>query len=106
MDSTPWTCPHSVKLIDEDEPRDVISEHLLINSKSLRLDSSNTAEDKDGSIQNSQGSFDFDGEVDVARSVDKVDMIVFPAQMCSCGLDSDSLFPLKFHEVHSGTNLI
>jgi hypothetical protein len=47
----------------------------------LGLHARYTAEDEDSAIKDSKGAFDFDGEVDVARGVNDVDVGVFPLSL-------------------------
>ena len=79
---------------------------MLVDCDGLGLDTSDTAEQKDGSVENSEGSFDFDGEIDVAWGIDEVDMVVFPHEMGGSGLNGDTFLLFEFHEVHGGTNTV
>jgi hypothetical protein len=57
---------------------------------------------KDGnrSIEHSQASFYFNGEVNVAWSVYDIDLASFPVDCGGSGGDRDAPFSLLLHEVH------
>ncbi|KAH3680161.1 hypothetical protein WICPIJ_008374 [Wickerhamomyces pijperi] len=61
-------------------------------------------------VQHSQGSFNFDGEINVAWSVNQVEMIVgvvlVPGTVGGGRLNSDTLFSFQIHGIHLGTNTI
>lgn len=62
----------------------MIPDHLLVDSDRLGLYTADSTQQQDGAVQDSQGSFDLNGEVDVAWSINEVDVMIFPHQM-SCG---------------------
>ena len=65
----------TVHFVNERDTRDLVLGGLAPNRLRLGLDSSNATENSDGTIENSHGSFDFSGEVDVSRGVDDVDPV-------------------------------
>lgn len=79
---------------------------MLVDCDGLRLDTSDTAEQKDGSVEDSEGSFDFDSEIDVTGSIDEIDMVVFPHEMGGGRLNGDTFLLFEFHEVHGGTDTV
>lgn len=106
MDGGPRIGPHSIQLVDEDDPRDVITNHLLVDCEGLWLDAAHSTEDQNSTIQNTQCPLYFYGEIDVSWCVDEVDAVVAPLEICGCGLDGDSLFSLQLHEIHCGAHRI
>ena len=90
----------SVHFVDECDSRDAVAVCLSPNGFRLGLNASNCAEYGDSAIENSQGSFHFNREVDVARGVDDVDLGVFPIDGGRSRGDRDATFPLLLHEVH------
>ena len=101
----------------------VRTSHLSVHCDGLTLHTSDTAEHKDGTVENSQRalylddeyrqhSFDqipsahLDGEVDVTGGIDDVDLMALPVDVsCSC-LDGDALLAFEIHKVHGSTNSV
>lgn len=107
----------TVELIDETDTRNSVTLHLAVNSNGLTLNAltnrlqgeghtTDTTEDKDGAIEDTEGSFDFDGEIDVSWSIDDVDVVVLPSTVGSSRLDGDALLSLEIHGVHLGADTI
>ena len=105
---------HAVHLVDEDDTGNIIPSHLSVDRDRLRLHTRDGAKNHDGPIEHSQRAFDFDGEINVPRRIDEVDVVVFllpvlfldPVTKRGCGLNSNTLFPLKVHRVHLGANRV
>jgi hypothetical protein len=55
----------TVDFIDKEQPRHAVLIRLSPDCLGLRLNSGNTVEQRDCTIQNSQAPLDFDGEVDM-----------------------------------------
>jgi hypothetical protein len=70
------------------------------------LDAAHGADQKDGAVEDAEGSLDLDCEVDVAGRIDEVDVVGFPLQVGGCGLDCDAFLALELHEVHLGAHLV
>lgn len=70
------------------------------------MNSGNTAQDEDATVEDSKGTFYLDGEVDVAGCVDDVDVGVFPLAEGGGTLDGDALFAFQVHAVHLGAHSI
>jgi hypothetical protein len=68
----------AVALVDKREARDVVTPHLAVHGEGLALHAGDGAEHQDGAVEHAQGPLHLDGEVDVARGVDDVDVV--PAQ--------------------------
>lgn len=50
MDGRPGIGAHSIQFVDEDDPRDVITNHLLVDSQGLWLDTAYSTQDQYGAI--------------------------------------------------------
>ena len=91
-----------VHLVDETDARDVVLVGLPPNLLGLRLDTFLAVEHRDGTVEHAQAALHLDGEVDVARGVDDVDLVVVPEAGGSGGGDGDSPLLLLLHPVHGG----
>lgn len=100
LDCHPGIGSHAIKLIDKDDSRNAVPDHLFVDSDSLWLYSAHTAHKQHGTIQHSEGPFHFDGKINVARSIDEIDMMIFPHQMSGSWLNGNTFFFLQLHEVH------
>lgn len=65
----------SIKLIHEDDTRDVVRASLRPDLFSLGFNTGNTIKDAYCAVKDTQGAEDFEGEVGVARGVDQVDVV-------------------------------
>ena len=99
-------CTGSVALVDEGETRDIVTTHLTIDGDRLALHARDGTQHQDGSVEYSQRSLHFHGEINVTRCIDDVDVIVTPLEIGRCGLNGDSALALKFHRVHRGSDTI
>ena len=70
------TCP--VHLVDERQSRNLVAFHLSVNSHRLTLNTTNRTQDKNSTIKNSQASFNFNGKVHVAWSINQIDRMTIP----------------------------
>jgi hypothetical protein len=71
----------AVELVDEGDAGHVVAAHLAVDGDRLALHTGDTAQHQDGAIEHAQGPLHLDGEVDVARGVDDVDVeVVFQWQ--------------------------
>lgn len=50
VDGAPWIGAHPVQFVDEDHPGHVVTQHLLVDSEGLGLNSSHAAENKDRAV--------------------------------------------------------
>ncbi len=92
-----------VHLVDISQARNMIVVGLAPDGFRLGLDAALGAEQRDSAIQHAQGTFDFNGEVDMARRVDDVDALAFPLGGCRSGGDRDATLLLLLHPVHGGS---
>src|SRR5205823_5282181 len=98
---------HPVELVDEANPRDVVAVSLTPHRLGLRLDTGDTVEHRDGTVEDAQRALHLDGEVDVARGVDDVDGVVDAVDRPVTGgrgrRDGDAALLLLLHPVHGGS---
>ena len=100
---------HNVHLVDIRHTRNLVFLSLTPNGLRLRLNAALCAENRYGTIENTQGTLNFNGEVNVARGVDDVDTVlvtvsVRPEARRSSGSNRDTSLLLLCHPVHrSGT---
>lgn len=70
----PWICSHSIKLVNKCKSWNLISSHLPINSNWLTLHTTNATKDKNGTIKNTQSPLNLNGEINVTRGVNNVNL--------------------------------
>ena len=91
-----------VHLVDETDAGHVVLVGLSPHLLGLGLDALLAVEDGDGAIEHAQAALHLDGEVDVSRGVDDVDLVVIPEAGGGRGGDRDPALLLLFHPVHGG----
>jgi hypothetical protein len=96
----------AVQLIDESQSRNFIVIGLPPNSFALRLNPLDPGKDDYGAIQHPQASFNFGGEINMARRIDQIYLMVVPAKRRSGG--GNRYAPLSFivSEVHDGFTVV
>ncbi len=92
----------AVHLVDERQAGNAIAPHLPVDGQRLGLHPTNGAKDENGPIQDAETALDLDGEVDVARGVDQVDVVAVPLDRGRGAGDRDAALPLQVHVVHGG----
>ncbi len=92
----------AVEFVDETDARHLVPVGLTPHSLGLGLDPGDAVEDGDGPIEDPQAALDFDGEVDMAGSVDDVDVVVVPDTGGGGRGDRDPPLLLLLHPVHRG----
>ena len=92
----------AVHLVDEGQAGHAVSPHLAVDSQRLGLHAAHGAEDEDRPVQHAETSLDLDGEIDVARRIDEVDVVAVPLDRGSGAGDGDAALALQFHVVHGG----
>jgi len=70
------------------------------NGLGLGFDTADCAQHRHCPVKDAQGPFDLGGEVDVARCVDDIDLMVFPITGRSGAGDGDAAVLFLFKEVH------
>ena len=100
----------AVHLVDESDAGNAVFVGLTPNGLGLGLDAAYCAEDCDCAIEDAEGAFDLNGEVDVTRGVDDVEFVVvvvpIPEDGGSSGGDGDATFLLLNHPVHGSRTLM
>ncbi len=74
--------------------------HLTVDGDRLALHTTDAAQHQHRTIENAQRPLHFDGEVDVAGSVDQVDVVAVPLHAGRGTGDRDPTFFFQFHVVH------
>ena len=95
-----------VHLVDEANTRDIVLLSLAPNLLRLRLDTFLTVEDCDGTVEHTQGTLNLNGEVDVARGIDDVDLVVVPETGHSSGGNGDTALLLLLHPVGGSATIV
>src|SRR5207244_132235 len=85
------------------DARDVIAIRLAPNGLRLALHAGDGVEHNDASVENTETSFDLDGEVYVARGVHDVDLVIRPCSRGGGGGNRDTALPLLVHPVHDSS---
>ena len=67
-----------VHFVDECNPGHMMTVSLPPNGHSLSLHSSRTIENNYSSVQRSQSSLNLNGEVDMSRGINQIDLMVVP----------------------------
>ena len=67
----------AVILVDERDARNAIALGLTPNGLRLRLNASDGVENGNGAVENTEGTLDLSGEVNVARGVDNLEAVGF-----------------------------
>ena len=100
----------AVELVDEADARHAVTVGLTPHRLGLRLDTGDTVEHRDGTVEHAQRTLHLDGEVDVARGVDDVDGVVDvlerPVTGRRGGRDRDAALLLLLHPVHGGSAVV
>ena len=108
-------CADTVVLVDVRDARNAITVGLTPNGLGLRLNASDSVEDRDSAVENAQGALDLGGEVNVAGGIDDLEAIfltalsttrVLPeARGGSCG-DGNAALLLLDHPVHGSSAVV
>ena len=104
LDDVFKVCAVDVHLVDERKTGDFIIVSLTPDCFRLRLNAAFCAEYRNGTVENSKASADFNGEVNVSGRIDYRDAVSRPSRSDSGGSDGDTALLLLLHVVHgSGT---
>ena len=90
----------AVHLVDEADTRNFVLIGLTPNGLRLRLDTRDRIEHRDRAVEHAHRAFHFDREIDVARSVDDVDSMIFPEAGRGGRSDRDPALLFLLHEIH------
>ena len=92
--------PGTVHLVDERQPRHLVALHLAIDRHRLALHAAHAAQHENGAVEHAEAPLHLDGEVDVARGVDEVDVVLTPLHARGGRRDRDPTLTLEIHVVH------
>ena len=106
LDAEVEACTGAVELVDEAHARDAVLVGLTPHRLGLRLDTGDTVEHGDRTVEDAQVALDLDGEVDVPGGVDDVDLVVFPPAGRRSRRDRDATLLLLLHPVHRGAAIV
>ena len=106
VDNLPRVGPLPIELVHERQAGDVVSLHLPIDGQALRLDTGHTTEDQDATVEDTEGTLDLDGKVDVTGRIDNVDVSIAPSGKGGGTLDGDALLAFEVHGIHLGTDSV
>ena len=94
----------TVHLVHIADTGNIVFVSLTPDSLGLRLNTADSAECSDRTVEHTERTLHLDSEVNVSRGVDQVDFIFFviivPERSGSRGCDSDTTLLLLFHPVH------
>ncbi len=103
-------CPHPVHLVHIDDLRNFEFVRLSPNRFGLGLNFSHGIEGGHTTVEHTQGTLNFNREVDVARSVDEIQLINLVVVMPECrgggGGDGDPPLLLLNHPVHGSATVV
>src|SRR5216683_613566 len=68
----------SIHLVDITNARNAVVVGQAPVGFRLRLDAGDSVKHHDGAVEDAQGSIDLDGEIDMSRSVDEIDLLIAP----------------------------
>ena len=95
-----------VHLVDEADPGDVVLVGLTPHGLGLGLNALLAVEDRDRAIEDAQRALNLNGEVDVTRGVDDVDLVLVPEAGHRRGGDGDPPLLLLLHPVGGGSTVV
>src|SRR5918997_1061561 len=96
----------AVELVDEAHARDPVLLRLPPDLLGLRLHAGDAVVHGHRTVEHAQGPLHLDGEVDVPRGVDDVDVVVVPGALGRGGRDGDAALLLLLHPVHRGRAVV
>src|SRR4029453_1474226 len=96
----------AVELVDEAHAGDAVLLGLPPDLFGLRLDTGDTVVHGHGTVEHTQGALHLDGEVDVPRGVDDVDVEAVPDALRRGRRDGDAALLLLLHPVHRGRAVV
>ena len=97
------SAPARSSLLMNRQSRHMVPLHLAVDGQRLCLHAADAAEHQDRAVQHAEAALHFDREIDVARSVDQVDLVLPPLDRRRGTGDGDAAFLFELHVVHRGT---
>ena len=96
----------AIALVDEGEAGHAVATQLAVDGDRLRLDPGHGAQHQHRPVEHAQRPLDLDREVDVARGVDDVDLMVVPVDVGRRRGDRDAALALELERVHGGADAV
>ena len=95
-----------VHLVDEHDTRNIVFVSLTPHGFGLWLNALVTVENADSTVEHSQRTLDFNGEVNVAGGVDDVQTLAVPEGGGRSGGNRDATLLLLLHPIHGGSTFV
>ena len=96
----------AVAFVYKRDAGDLVAAHLLVHGDRLGLDPADCAQHQDRAVEHPQRAFHLDGEIDVARRVDDVDLVVLPLAEGRGRSNGDAPLAFQIHAVHEGPHAV
>ena len=93
----------TVHFVDKRKTRHLVAFHLPVHSDGLTLHTTNAAQHKHCTVEDTQAAFHLNREVNVTGCIDQVDRMVFVSNACGGTGNGNTAFTFEFHVVHGGT---
>ncbi len=103
---TEKVCADTVHFVDETNTGNTVVVRLAPYGFGLGFHTGNRVKNCDGAVENTQGTFHFDSEVNVSRSINDIDGVSFPCALGCSGSDGDTAFLFLLHEVHGSAAVV
>lgn len=80
--------------------------HLPINGQRLTLYAADTAQDQNGTVQNTQRAFHFHCEIHMSGRIDDVDVVILPHRIGRRRLNRNPTLSFQLHRIHGGSHVV
>ena len=98
--------PHTIHLVDEDQPRNPVLIRLTPHRFSLGLDALHGSQNSDRSVEHPERPFNLRRKVHVTRRINNIDSDVVPKTGGSRRGDGDTALLLLLHPIHHGSAFV
>jgi hypothetical protein len=97
---------HTIHFIDKTDAGDAVLISLAPNSFRLRLDAGYAVKDDNAAVKNAQTALNFGREVNMARGVNDINLVVKPERRCRRRRDGNATLLFLHHVIHGGRTLM